>query len=124
MTDTKPLALSVADIIESRIAAAAGAVLPTVRLDIGAMTIDDATALAALLREAGGWRPIESAPHNEPVLLAWKSNGLETWNFEAGAASHGTRYPNGASSMSFHGQATHWRPLPAPPAAGGKDGED
>ena len=80
--------------------------------------------IAALLREAGdGWMSIESAPHNVPVLLAWRSGGLEAWSFEAGVASHGARYPNGASSMSFHGQATHWRPLPAPPAAGGKDGQ-
>lgn len=76
--------------------------------------------ISRVLREAAeGWRPIETAPHGVVVLLAWRDSFLPQWSYEAGFASHGTRYPNGASSMSFHGQATHWRPLPAPPSETG-----
>lgn len=76
--------------------------------------------IARVLREAAeGWRPIETAPHGEIVLMAWKDSFLPQWSFEVGFASHGTRYPTGYSSVSQHGQATHWRPLPSPPSETG-----
>lgn len=78
---------------------------------------DEARTISRVLREAAErWRPIETAPHGEIVLLAWKDSFLPQWSFEVGFASHGTRYPTGYSSVSQHGQATHWRPLPPPPA--------
>jgi hypothetical protein len=66
------------------------------------------------------WQPIETAPHEQKVLVGWWYNG--EWMSEATMASHGWRR-NGISTMSWHGQATHWQPLPAPPTpeATGRD---
>jgi len=59
------------------------------------------------------WRPIESAPHNEEVLLGWRDwDGA--WMSEVGMASWGWRNEH-VSNMSQHGRATHWQPLPIPP---------
>ena len=66
------------------------------------------------VREAG-WRPIETAPHEELVVLGWQENGV--WKQEIALASAGERFPNGYSNMWAHGCATHWMPLPEPPAA-------
>lgn len=60
----------------------------------------------------GNWRLIKTAPHETPVLLGWWSDG--EWLYEAGKASHGWRREL-ISTMSWHGQATHWMPLPEPP---------
>ena len=63
------------------------------------------------------WRPIETAPHEINVLLAWPDSSLPGgWRMEAGMASWGWRR-SGVSNMSSHGQATHWRPLPTPPSS-------
>ena len=62
-----------------------------------------------------GWRPIETAPHEELVVLGWQENGV--WKQEIALASAGERFPNGYSNMWAHGCATHWMPLPEPPAA-------
>lgn len=76
-------------------------------------------------RPADDWRPIETAPHEVNVLLAWRDWSLPgQWRMEAGEASWGWRNEV-ASRMSRHGEATHWMPLPAPPAGddeGGKNG--
>lgn len=61
-----------------------------------------------------GWRPIESAPHGQRVLLGWRDWRDHTWCMEVGCASHGRRTEAG-SSISHHGSATHWQPLPTPP---------
>ena len=58
------------------------------------------------------WRPIETAPHETYVLLGWWDDG--EWNCQTGMATHGWRR-NGVSTMSQHGQATHWQALPAAP---------
>lgn len=64
---------------------------------------------------AAAWRTIESAPHETNVLLAYWDESLGNWRMEAGMASWGWRR-DGVSNMSRHGQATHWMPLPRPPA--------
>lgn len=64
-----------------------------------------------------GWRTdLENAPHNTPVLLAWEDWRDGQWCMEIGPAITGQRYANGHSSISHHGSATHWQPLPAPPS--------
>ncbi|WP_410171137.1 DUF551 domain-containing protein [Brucella intermedia] len=66
--------------------------------------------------EGDGWLPIESAPHNEKVLLSWK-DCLGEWTFEVFEASWGWRTDT-VSNVSTHGKATHWRPLPSAPSEG------
>lgn len=61
------------------------------------------------------WRTMDSAPHATPILLAWPSPFEGVWEYEAGFASGGHRYPSGHSSVWHHGSATHWQPLPTPP---------
>lgn len=90
--------------------------------------------LAALLREAGGWRPIESARKDGTRALvyfgtmgvrevAWcdpSRSGYEIWCVDDN--KHGPYALRGYCDTGPTAP-THWRPLPAPPAAGGKDGE-
>ncbi len=63
----------------------------------------------------GVWNPIDTAPHEVRVLM-WSPDGT----MEVGFASFGqrTQLSNGdiVSNMSCHGYATHWMPLPTPPA--------
>lgn len=67
------------------------------------------------------WQPISTAPHNKAVLLGWADWRDSRWIMEVGAASTGDRFANGYSSVSLHGSATHWMPLPpAPQDAGGE----
>lgn len=61
--------------------------------------------------EAEMWRPIEEAPHAEPVIL-WSpppNQLMELRPYSTGRASQS------GSSMSYHAWATHFRPLPQPP---------
>lgn len=86
--------------------------------------LDAADALAAekaqaFAQGADGWRPIDSAPHATKVLLGWEEATGE-WNCAVGQASWGWRN-EAASTRSQHGRATHWMPLPPPPA--GKPGD-
>ena len=60
------------------------------------------------------WQPIETAPHEDPILLAWQAWPEWKWVMEVGYASTGYRNEVG-SSISHHGSATHWQPLPQPP---------
>jgi len=71
------------------------------------------SALTAALAKA--WRPVSEAPHGQLVLLGWRDWRDGTWCMEVGCASHGHRTEAG-SSVSYHGSATDWMPLPAPPA--------
>jgi hypothetical protein len=65
-------------------------------------------------RKASAWQGIESAPHGVLVLVGWNDT-MGVWNAETAYASQGWRR-GGVSTMSRHGQATHWMPLPpAPP---------
>lgn len=88
--------------------------------------------LAALLREAGGWRPIESAPRDR-LVWAWRDGWH--WGGEGKLAYVHSDY-NGHKDVVTRGgrcgapfrlgskdAPTLFHLLPAPPAAGGKDGE-
>lgn len=65
----------------------------------------------------GDWRVIadDPPPHETLVLLYWMDWRNQGY-MEAGYASTGERFPNGYSTISHHGDATHWMPLPAPPS--------
>ena len=67
------------------------------------------------------WQPVETAPHNEAVLLYLPAAGYSKAEIEVGCMSTGSR--NGPySSISYHGRATHWAPLPSPPPCAGDAG--
>ena len=63
-----------------------------------------------------GWRPIETAPHGDDVLLYCPDRGdTNRSRIEVGPASQGWRN-EAVSNMSYHPWASHWMPLPPPPA--------
>lgn len=64
------------------------------------------------------WKSIDTAPHEVNVLLAYWDRHQDRWQIEAGMASWGWRR-DGVSNLSRHGEATHWMPLPTPPAGDG-----
>lgn len=72
-------------------------------------------------RDAEGWLPIESAPKDNSVFVdLWTSLGERvtdaSWNPDRQRWEHWSI--GGFDSMEWvriDGQATHWRPLPAPP---------
>ncbi|GAA0492491.1 hypothetical protein GCM10009097_05230 [Pigmentiphaga daeguensis] len=64
-----------------------------------------------------GWMLIEEdapidVPMDTSVLLAWWDDWSEEWKIEA-------NYAGSERGGWRHGRATHWMPLPAPPAARG-----
>lgn len=65
------------------------------------------------------WQGIESAPPppNTRVLLAWRDWRDGKWLIEAAPYETGERV-GPYSNVSRHGSATHWMPLPTPPAGG------
>ena len=65
--------------------------------------------------ENGGWLTIESAPHEE-IILMWSSQ----FGYEAAMFSQGETLSNGYSNYSEHSWATHWQPLPQAPKQGDK----
>ena len=72
-------------------------------------------ALTAAL--AGAWRPIETAPKDEDILLGWWQTWPDrVWKQKVGwaAASNTCGHPQ-VSNAWFDGEATHWMPLPEPP---------
>lgn len=75
-------------------------------------------ALRAMQARVGEWRSIDSEapPHNKAVLLGWEDWRDGRWIMEAGAYSTGQQFSSGFSSVSNHGSATHWMPLPAAPS--------
>jgi hypothetical protein len=86
----------------------------------------DRDASAEILRlraalEAEQWRPIETAPHETAVLLYSPPSYPSAPCMEVAFASSGREWaaPGGGrySTKSWHGYATHWRPLPSPPDA-------
>jgi hypothetical protein len=71
--------------------------------------------IAALDKARGdGWQPIETAPHEELLVLGWFEG--DVWKQEIALASAGQRFENGYSNRWQHGRATRWHPLPAPPS--------
>lgn len=77
--------------------------------------------------DIAGWQPIEECcmpPEDEIVILAWKSTikpfvfdsaRLPDWEMEIRPYCI-----NGSGgAKSYHGQATHWMPLPQPPKENG-----
>jgi hypothetical protein len=66
-----------------------------------------------------GWMPIETAPRDTEILLAWWATWPERgWKIESGWAgrSNSCHPDSGASNGWLHGTATHWQPLPPPPS--------
>lgn len=57
-----------------------------------------------------GWQPIETAPRDIELLLGWWRCWPEKmWESASGLAGS-------TKGGWLHGQATHWQPLPRPPA--------
>lgn len=73
-----------------------------------------ASALEAA-RADGGWLPIESAPSDTEVLMYCPHRHASNPERVEAGVYHDTR---GGWCHSF---ATHWRPLPSPPASASKD---
>lgn len=63
-----------------------------------------------------GWQPIETAPHQIIILLCWWDDMIEEWCYECAFASWGKKNSLGHSNRSWHGEATHWMPLPPAPS--------
>lgn len=76
---------------------------------------EPAARAAIAAYERALWRPIAEAPRNKLVLLAWRDWRTAEWENEVNHASTGKRHESGYSSISWHGEATTFRPLPAPP---------
>ena len=68
---------------------------------------------------AAMWRPIDEAEPNQTYLLGWHDWRDHAWCTEVASAIHGQRFENGYSNVSRHGSATHFMPLPSPPAQEG-----
>jgi hypothetical protein len=91
----------------------------TMREDLVQATVQPAALGGSV---TGAWMPIETAPHETTVLLySPPVSYLYDAKIETGWASSGNRVrlPNGvvSSTMSWHGSATHWMPLPAAPGS-------
>jgi len=87
------------------------------RGECSALLLDVREAIAALRAERGaeGWEPIESAP--EGVIILWcsmRTGDVSKWCFVDWCAG-------GRFMLHPKWEATHWRPLPPPPA--GSSGE-
>ena len=71
---------------------------------------------ALILRAAdeAAWLPIESAPHNEKVILGWRTTDGE-WREAFDMASYDWKCGDYARGVSRHNKATHWKPRSAGP---------
>ena len=111
MTDTETVK-KVAEAIREHIRVDATGLAPAV---VGHFIFGFDAAARAAIAAMQGWRPIEEAPHNVNVLLAWRDWTLPgTWNMEAGMASWGWSNEI-ASTRCRHGEAKYFMPLPLPP---------
>jgi hypothetical protein len=74
---------------------------------------------AAAVDGDAGWQSIDTAPLDTDVVLAWRVEWPEPmWKQQIGWAgkSNSCAKESGYSDAWFHGTATHWMPLPAPPS--------
>ena len=68
----------------------------------------------------GGWKPIETAPRDGEELLVWgMSIGRRVASAKDVPRHEPYEWPGG---WDFPTGATHWRPLPAPPASQTQEG--
>lgn len=95
---------------------------------------DMADAILSLMREEGvdleGWRPIESAPKDGTEIITMRLGESDSYEIQHWFVIPQTEYvdigdglfrkedrqPYASWSQNGH-RATHWRPLPTPPAA-------
>ena len=95
---------------------------------VGWSTVID--AMLAFAQQPEGWRPIETAPKDGEPILIWKPNERMVGEYmmaaywdnsdEPGFVPVGGQHKQGYLSSvtgTPQGYPTHWRPLPAPPAA-------
>lgn len=87
-------------------------------------------SLKHALAEATQWRPIETAPTDQRLILfytpAWLEYAIGQWEpDEPGGSAGWVRFDAGSGEHSIshesHGEFTHWMPLPAPPAFSQQD---
>lgn len=64
--------------------------------------------------DAAAWRPIESAPKNEKVLLGWY-NPDGKWCMSFDMAVYDWKCGDYASGEGKHSKATHWQTFPVGP---------
>lgn len=64
-----------------------------------------------------GWKPIDSAPKDGSIILAWSEDMDEVLAIVWAESRGGSWRLAGCSSLELGswGQPTHWMPLPAPP---------
>lgn len=74
----------------------------------------DELSLSLPVSNTGEWQPIETAPKDVDVLLAWESSDGK-WEMEVGWSGHANKHKGGYSDGWLHGDATHWQPLPEAP---------
>ncbi len=67
--------------------------------------------------EGDGWRPIESAPNNNAILVHYDDGNIELISADDNMFS----WIAYTVKEDFCTKPTHWRPLPLPPVEGGKN---
>lgn len=102
-------------------------------LFLAAAALDAAYPIIRDTVERDGWRPIETAPKDGTEILAYGSGVLlRDGRTSIYAPAQHVMWWQAGEDHSFWatrdpevigGRPTHWRPLPAPPADGGGDGQ-
>lgn len=69
----------------------------------------------------GNWQLIdENSPLDKPVLLGWVEHWpVPRWETEVNVIGRSNTAAFPYSNAHLHGRATHWMPLPPPPAERG-----
>lgn len=72
----------------------------------------------AITAERRDWRPIESAPHDRPIITCCMKPS--EWTSKKAGYMAINEFDNGwPQHNEIHFPATHWMPLPQPPTAAG-----
>lgn len=74
--------------------------------------------LAALANSCeGGWRPIETAPKDCPILAYNPVQGVYETRYDKGEWPHADWFSDdaGRTASLWYPRPTHWMPLPPPP---------